>query len=81
MSMIKYRILERPASEINSLQPGLQTGGTTLGISRVEKDPSQRNFFYWIAIEKPAGMEVPDLEHYRVPAARSAVFECWGDKP
>ena len=66
---------------INSQQPGPQTDGVVLGISQVEKDPAKRTFYYWIAVEKPAGNETPDLDIYRVPAARWAVFECWGEIP
>jgi AraC family transcriptional regulator len=63
---------------------GPQTGGLTLGISRVEQDPTRREFDYMIAIEKPAGC-LPGLlegmEIYRVPAAQWAVFECRGKVP
>jgi AraC family transcriptional regulator len=37
--------------QVNQLQPGQQTGGTTLGISRVENDPEVRCFDYMIAVE------------------------------
>lgn len=63
---------------------GLQTGGLTLGISRVEQDPTRREFYYMIAIEKPAGYSpglLEDMEAYRVPAAQWAVFECRGKVP
>jgi AraC family transcriptional regulator len=62
--------------------PGAQTSGLTLGISRVERDPSKREFFYMIAVEKPANCPPQDgLESYHVPAALWAVFECRGKVP
>lgn len=66
---------------INDFKPGIQTAGSTLGISRVEKDPTNREFFYMIAIEKPEDCKVSDLEVYQVPASQWAVFECWGKVP
>jgi AraC family transcriptional regulator len=66
---------------LRRFQPGPQTGGVTLGISRVEKDPACREFFYMIAIEKPGDAPESDLEIYQVPAALWAVFECRGKMP
>ncbi len=66
---------------LSAFRPGLQTGGTTLGISRVESDPACREFFYMIAIEKPQDAPESDLEVYQVPAATWAVFECRGTIP
>lgn len=63
---------------------GAQTGGLTLGISQVEQDPAKREFFYMIAIEKPANCPanlLEGLESYTVPTARWAVFECHGKPP
>ena len=63
-------------------QPGAQTAGFVLGISRVENDPANRAFHYLIAAEKPAGAATPaGLETYEVPAARWAVFGCHGPMP
>lgn len=62
-------------------QPGPQTAGYILGVSRVEKDPAKRAFFYMIAIEKPGGFEGEGLEHYQVPACQWAAFECRGKLP
>ena len=65
-------------------RPGAQTGGVMLGISRVEHDPSNRAFYYMIAIEKPEGAVIrPEdaLESYTVPATTWAVFECHGKLP
>jgi AraC family transcriptional regulator len=72
-----FGIFER----INGFQPGAQTNGVTLGISQVEKDPSNRAFYYTIAIEKPKDCPVADLESYQVPSATWAVFECRGKVP
>jgi AraC family transcriptional regulator len=60
---------------------GPQTGAAVLGVSRVEKDPGKRDFYYMIAIEAPEGHLPAGLELYTVPAARWAVFECRGKVP
>ena len=65
-------------------RPGAQTDGLTLGISRVEQDPARREFYYMIAIEKPASCLsglLEGLETYRVPAIQWAAFECRGQVP
>ena len=66
--------------QLNGDRPGQQTKSSLLGISRVEKDPANRAFYYMIAIEKP---EKPSekLETYQVPASQWAVFECIGKVP
>lgn len=66
---------------ISGFRPGAQTHGATLGISRVEQDPSKRDFYYMIAVEKPDQCPPTDLEVYCVPASRWAVFECHGPVP
>lgn len=66
---------------ITGWQPGPQTNGQTLGISRVEADPTNRDFYYMVAVEVPLGVTHPDLEHYQVPASQWAVFECHGKVP
>ena len=66
---------------LGGLFPGPITGGITLGISCVEKNPTLRAFYYMIAIEKPRGATGGDLEEYEVPAALWAVFECRGKMP
>lgn len=66
---------------ISGFRPGAQTGGATLGISRVEQDPSVRTFYYMIAVEKPRHCPPTDLEGYQVPAALWAAFECHGKVP
>lgn len=67
---------------LTGCQPGPQTHGVTLGISRVDQNPAKREFFYMIAIEKPEGCSSwDDMETYRVPATQWAVFECHGSLP
>ena len=67
--------------KIAGFKPGMQTNGTTLGISQVEKDPANRAFYYMIAIEISKDCPVTELEHYHVPASTWAVFECRGKVP
>ena len=67
--------------EISGLRVGPQTNGAMLGISRVENDPSRRDFYYMIAIEIPSDGAEHNLETYRVPASQWAVFECRGKVP
>lgn len=67
--------------QVNQLRPGQQTGGTTLGFSRVENDPALRSFDYMIAVETPPDSSLGNLEAYLVPASLWAVFECWGKVP
>lgn len=73
------RLFER-FEQLSGNAAGRQTGSSMLGISRVEADPTNRAFYYMIAIEAPAA-GVEDLERYCVPASRWAVFECVGKVP
>ena len=66
--------------QLSDNQPGPQTESSVLGISCVENDPTNRAFYYMIAIEKPTS-QLGDLETYHVPASRWAVFECTGKVP
>jgi AraC family transcriptional regulator len=66
---------------LTGFQPGAQTRGMTLGVSCVEADPTQRSFYYFIAVEKPAQGDTAGLECHQVPAATWAVFECHGKVP
>jgi AraC family transcriptional regulator len=68
-------------NQISAMQPGAQTKGVTLGVSRVEADPTRREFYYMIAVENPQAASSPDLEAYQVPAALWAVFGCRGKIP
>jgi AraC family transcriptional regulator len=67
--------------QLSGFQPGTQTQGVTLGVSCVEKDPANREFYYMIAIEKPVGQILANLECYPIPASLWAVFECRGPVP
>ena len=66
---------------INALRPGAQTNGVTLGVSRVDADPSRRSFYYMIGVEVPDAASGADLEVCRVPASLWAGFECRGHLP
>ncbi len=66
---------------LTGFAPGPQTGGSTLGVSRVEADPSNRAFFFMVAVEVPEDAATGDLEHFTVPASRWAVFEARGPVP
>jgi predicted transcriptional regulator YdeE len=45
--------------QITGVQAGKHTQGFMLGVSRVEQDPSNRNFYYMIAVEMAEGAVVP----------------------
>ena len=53
-----------------------------LGISRVEKDPAHRAFYFYIACEvrQNSSLEEQDLECFTVPASRWAVFSNYVEK-
>ncbi len=67
--------------ESSGFHAGPQTNAAVLGVSRVEKDPANRSFYYMIAIEILEGCSAESLEPYQVPGARWAVFECRGKIP
>ena len=52
---------------------------SVFGVSRVESDPSDRTFYFYIAAETHACPE--DLEHFTVPGARWAIFSNRGALP
>lgn len=60
---------------------GPQTGGVLLGVSLVERDPSNRSFEFMIGIERPEEVDAPDLVRHTVPAGLWAVFACRGPIP
>jgi AraC family transcriptional regulator len=68
-------------AELRGSQPGPQTDGMFLGVSQVERDPSDRAFYFMIAVEAPADSSDADLERHTVPAARWAVFRTQGAIP
>lgn len=67
------------------MQPGAVTNGMSIGVSRVEKDPSVRDFYFYVAMECPSGvpegMACEGLEEFTVPAAKWAVFGNTGRMP
>ncbi|MCJ7701859.1 MAG: GyrI-like domain-containing protein [Anaerolineales bacterium] len=50
-------------------------------MSRVEKDPAERSFYYMIADDVPEGCPDYGLEAYTVTPAQWAVIECIGKAP
>ena len=66
---------------MTQFKPGVVTNGVTLGISRVEQDPSRREFYYMIAVESGGKDIIVNFETYQVPATQWAVFECHGQIP
>jgi AraC family transcriptional regulator len=61
--------------------PGAVTESYVMGISRVEQDPTNRDFDFYIATEASSACGVPSLESFRMPAARWAIFENEGPLP
>lgn len=55
------------------------TKATTFGVSRVEKDPSNRAFFFYIATETDKTSD--GFESFSIPAAEWAVFSNRGELP
>ena len=62
-------------------RPGAVTGSTVFGVSRVEKDPANRAFDFFIAAEAEGAGGDSSLESFEVPAARWAIFENSGPMP
>lgn len=62
-------------------QPGEITGSCVMGISRVEKDPMERDFHFYIATEAQGTRDIPTLESFRMPTAKWAIFENEGPLP
>ena len=62
-------------------KPGPLTNGLYLGVSRVEKDPTDRSFYFHVGIESEADTAEHDLEEVVVPASRWAVFANHGPMP
>lgn len=51
------------------------THASVIGVSRVEKDPDNRAFDFYIATEVSNGLPLNDLEVFSVPAALWVVFK------
>ena len=67
--------------QVAGLHAGPQTKAGLIGISCVEQDPSNRAFYYMIAVEAPRTLQTASLEYYQVPASKWAVFQCRGRVP
>ncbi|WP_175498699.1 GyrI-like domain-containing protein [Paenibacillus sp. NFR01] len=68
---------------IHALHPQSVTGSHAIGVSRVEKNPDDRSFYFYIATESetiPADLE-NELERFTVPAADWAIFRNCGEIP
>ena len=61
--------------------PGLITGSYVIGVSCVEKDPSDRAFDFFIASETTSADSIDGLEYYTVPSCKWAIFSNSGDLP
>lgn len=67
--------------QIRGNKLGSITNSMVLGISCVEKDPSNRSFYFYIATESDENHIGSDLEEYIVPASKWAIFENKGEMP
>ncbi len=71
---------------LTQMQPGVQTGGVVLGVSRVEADPARRDFYYLIGVELPDALAsdapaLAGLEIATAPAGTWAIFDAQGPVP
>lgn len=69
---------------ISGMRPGEQTGGMVIGVSRVEADPTNREFYFLIGVEAPRGdldAAAEGFERCVIPASRWAVFDGSGEMP
>lgn len=57
---------------------GVFTQSLIFGVSRVENDPNNRDFYFYIATEY-AGNGNKDFETFTIPASQWAIFESKGD--
>ena len=57
------------------------TGSDVFGVSRVEKDPDNRAFYFYIAAEAADGAVEGEWESYMVPACTWAIFSNKGELP
>lgn len=70
--------------ELNRLtenQPGAVTEAHVFGVSRVEEDPNDRAFYFYIAAETPESDTPAGLDQFDVPAAKWAIFSNRGELP
>ncbi len=63
--------------------PGAVTKSNSFGVSRVEKDPSNRAFDFYIATEKILESDevIPNTDEYTVPSCTWAIFSNSGELP
>lgn len=66
---------------IRGKKPSLVTNSMMIGVSCVEKDPDNRSFDFYIAIESEKNIDAYDLEEYIVPASKWAIFKNCGKMP
>jgi len=60
---------------------GPVTKSYVFGVSCVEKDPSNREFYFFIATEIAGKNNNGSLEHYTVPSCKWAIFSNRGELP
>lgn len=65
-------------STLKSLGNHNVTESLIFGVSRVENDPNNRDFFFYIAAEY-AENDNKNFETFTIPASQWAIFECKGD--
>lgn len=54
------------------------TKSLIFGVSRVEDDPSNRDFYFYVATEF-SGNDIGNFETFSIPASQWAIFESKGD--
>lgn len=62
---------------LNNYNIGEFTQSLIFGVSRVENDPNNRDFYFYIAAEY-AGTDNKNFETFTIPAAQWAIFESKG---
>lgn len=65
-------------STLKSLGKQNITKSLIFGVSRVENDPSNRDFFFYIATEY-AGKDNKNFETFTIPSSQWAIFESKGE--
>ncbi len=63
---------------LRSQNAGVITQSLILGVSRVENDPNNRDFYFYIATEYE-GNDNRNFETFTIPASQWAIFESKGD--
>ena len=73
--------LIKTLNSLSGYQPGSVTKSHVFGIFRVEEDPLNRAFNFWIATEAGSATIPEGLETYWVPACKWAIFSNTGELP